>query len=148
MFNREIISNTAVCCKEMISTANARVVIWEGRIERIRDAFKERTLLGTFHKVRITLHGGVTRCYDGRAKRYPSDFASLRDYNWPDSASTTTLLISEELHCAGGRCTTVGTAKYPACEVLLRIYHYTSGSKIVLVGSHGWPDDFTPDSQV
>lgn len=116
---------------------------WTGRLDNIGQAFAKRGLRGfTFQRVRVKAHSPVKALpRTDRDCNYPSQQSpvpSLSGYTWnAQDVNMNTLLVSEELHCAGGRCTSLGTAKYPRCAVSLRIEHYLTESHVYLNNDHG-----------
>lgn len=124
---------------EPIDPAN-NTLIWKGHIQRIRQAFQHPKLKGfRLHYVRLVLHSADKNAENNKDRKlkYPSQTASLEHYVWPDDTPYDALLLVEELHCAGGPCTSVGTVKYPKCAVSIRVEHTKVESCVYVRGSHG-----------
>jgi hypothetical protein len=121
---------------------SAHRIIWSGLISDIQPTFKTLPLLQNklFRNVDVVLHSAASYTVE-RQKRapkiYPSRQGSYAGYTWDHTVSPSIPLITEYLHCAGGSCAPLGPAKYPKCEVRVKVVHYAAYAEIWITGSHG-----------
>jgi hypothetical protein len=114
---------------------------WKGIISNLDEAralpcLRHKRLLHV--KVQYSSHVSLSKAREKRtALPYPFEQEGYGGFTWPVDISPETILITEEFRCGGGRCTSIGTKKYPRCEVCYKVLHYSTHVEVWVKGSHG-----------